>query len=65
MEGQQRVNSMLPDAPTVEIRCDVPVVAMHRLVVQAAARERHEQPPPRGAHPLPTPQSVKAGPVAR
>jgi vanillate O-demethylase monooxygenase subunit len=42
MEGQQRVNSMLPNAPTVQIRCDVPVVAMHRLVEEAAARERPE-----------------------
>jgi vanillate O-demethylase monooxygenase subunit len=39
MEGQQRINSMLPNAPTIEIRCDVPVVAMRRLVMQAAARE--------------------------
>jgi phenylpropionate dioxygenase-like ring-hydroxylating dioxygenase large terminal subunit len=40
MEGQQRVNSMLPDAPRIEIRADTPVVAMHRLVEQFAARER-------------------------
>ena len=39
MEGQQRINSALPDAPTVEIRADVPVVAMRRLVRQFAAQE--------------------------
>jgi phenylpropionate dioxygenase-like ring-hydroxylating dioxygenase large terminal subunit len=42
MEAQQRINSMLPNAPTIEIRCDVPVVAMRRLVMQAAAREHDE-----------------------
>jgi len=39
MEGQQRINSSLPDAPTIEIRADVPVVAMRRLVRQYAERE--------------------------
>jgi vanillate O-demethylase monooxygenase subunit len=40
MEAQQRINTLLPNAPRVEIRCDTPVIAMHRLVEQVAARER-------------------------
>ncbi len=40
MEGQQRINSALPGAPRIEIRADTPVIAMHRLVEQFAARER-------------------------
>jgi vanillate O-demethylase monooxygenase subunit len=52
MEGQQRINSMLPNAPTIEIRCDVPVVAMRRLVMQAAARERGEAATPRAPQPV-------------
>jgi phenylpropionate dioxygenase-like ring-hydroxylating dioxygenase large terminal subunit len=40
MEGQQRVNSMLPYAPRIEIRADTPVVAMHRLVEEFATKER-------------------------
>ena len=39
MEGQQRINSALPAAPTIEIRADVPVLAMRRLVRQFAERE--------------------------
>jgi len=39
MEGQQRINSARPDAPTIEIRADVPVVAMRRLVRQFAEQE--------------------------
>jgi hypothetical protein len=75
MEGQQRINSMMPNAPTVEIRCDVPVVAMHRLVMQAAAREHGEpitatrvQPgAPRPPLPVPAPagQPIEIGPVSR
>jgi vanillate O-demethylase monooxygenase subunit len=73
MEGQQRINSMLPNAPTVEIRCDVPVVAMHRLVQQAAARERGEpitvtrvQPAASLAPRLaPSSQPVEIGPASR
>src|SRR6185437_10525317 len=75
MEGQQRINSMMPNAPTVEIRCDVPVVAMHRLVMQAAARE-HGEPitatrvqPGAPRPPLPVParagQPIEIGPVSR
>jgi hypothetical protein len=65
---------MLPNAPTVEIRCDVPVVAMHRLVMQAAERERGEpiivtrvQPPTPTAPPVPTssPQPVEIEPISR
>lgn len=40
MEAQQRINTLLPNAPRVEIRCDTPVIAMHRLVEQFAAKER-------------------------
>ena len=40
MESQQRINSAMPDAPRIEIRADTPVVAMHRLIEQFAARER-------------------------
>ncbi|HVA14858.1 MAG TPA: aromatic ring-hydroxylating dioxygenase subunit alpha [Stellaceae bacterium] len=40
MEGQQRINSALPNAPRIEIRGDTPVIAMHRLVEQFATRER-------------------------
>jgi hypothetical protein len=64
MEGQQRINSMLPNAPTVEIRCDVPVVAMRRLVMQAAARERDE-PVTRVEPAMPAMQPVEARPVSR
>ena len=64
MEGQQRINSMLPNAPTIEIRCDVPVVAMRRLVMQAAAHERDEA-IPRAPQPIAAIQPVAAGPVAR
>src|SRR5262249_18409397 len=39
MEGQQRINSALPNAPRIEIRADTPVIAMHRLVEQYAVRE--------------------------
>jgi phenylpropionate dioxygenase-like ring-hydroxylating dioxygenase large terminal subunit len=39
MEGQQRINSARPDAPTMEIRADVPVLAMRRLVRQFAELE--------------------------
>jgi hypothetical protein len=72
MEGQQRTNSMLPNAPTVEIRCDVPVVAMHRLVLQAAARERGEpitamrvQPGAPSVPPLSTIQPIEIRPIPR
>jgi len=60
MEGQQRINSMLPNAPTIEIRCDVPVVAMRRLVMEAAARERGEPIAARATAPRP----IEAGRVA-
>jgi len=43
MEGQQRINTARPDAPTIEIRADVPVVAMRRLVRQFAAQEETAQ----------------------
>lgn len=43
MEGQQRTNSAMPGARTVEIRADVPVVAMRRLVREFAAREQAER----------------------
>ena len=39
MEGQQRINSAMPDAPRIEIRVDAPVLAMRRLVEQFAAGE--------------------------
>jgi vanillate monooxygenase len=39
MEGQQRVNSALPDAPTIDIAIDAPPLAMRRLVREALARE--------------------------
>jgi vanillate O-demethylase monooxygenase subunit len=73
MEGQQRINSMLPNAPTVEIRCDVPVVAMRRLVLQAAARERGEaitvtRVEAGAAQPLPpvsTTQPIEIQPITR
>ena len=32
MEAQQRMNDLLPNAPTVDIRVDEPVIAMRRLV---------------------------------
>ena len=72
MEGQQRINSLLPDAPRIEIRADTPVVAMHRLVEQAAARERPEPitvapTAPRPPQPLPAPtaEPVEVDPVTR
>jgi vanillate O-demethylase monooxygenase subunit len=65
MEGQQRINSMLPNAPTIEIRCDVPVIAMRRLVTQAAARERSDRAPPHVSQPPAASQAIEAGPVAR
>ncbi len=40
MEGQQRINSAMPNAPRIEIRADTPVVAMHRLVEKFAAAEK-------------------------
>ncbi len=39
MEGQQRINAALPDASRIAIRADAPVIAMHRLVEEFAARE--------------------------
>ena len=39
MEGQQRTNSAMPDAPRIEIRADTPLIAMHRLIEQYAAGE--------------------------
>ncbi|HEV8016111.1 MAG TPA: aromatic ring-hydroxylating dioxygenase subunit alpha [Stellaceae bacterium] len=73
MEGQQRNNALLPDAPRIEIRCDVPVVAMHRLIEQAAARERREpitvtrvEPAtPTAPQPVPMPAPAEVGPRAR
>ena len=62
MEGQQRINSALPNAATVEIRCDVPVVAMRRLVLQAAAEERGA---PMAPQPVPATQPIEAGPLSR
>ena len=56
----QRINSMLPNAPTIEIRCDVPVVAMRRLVMEAAARERGEPITARAQAPRP----IEAGAVS-
>ncbi|HEY3918002.1 MAG TPA: aromatic ring-hydroxylating dioxygenase subunit alpha [Stellaceae bacterium] len=79
MEAQQRVNSLLPDAPRIEIRADTPVVAMHRLVEQYAAREQLEpitvtpvapaaprapQPVPASA-PAPTAEPIEVGPASR
>jgi phenylpropionate dioxygenase-like ring-hydroxylating dioxygenase large terminal subunit len=72
MEGQQRINSMMPNAPTVEIRCDVPVIAMRRLVQQAVTRERGEpitvtrvQPPTQAPPQAPAPQTVEITPISR
>jgi vanillate O-demethylase monooxygenase subunit len=67
MEGQQRINSMLPDAPRIEIRCDVPVVAMHRLVMQAAARECAEPAAASAPRPVPAPggRPIEAGSAPR
>ncbi|HXE28299.1 MAG TPA: hypothetical protein VN656_07275, partial [Stellaceae bacterium] len=71
MEGQQRINSMLPNAPNIEIRCDVPVVAMRRLVIQASERERGEpiavtriDPATlRAAQPIAATQTIEVGPA--
>lgn len=61
MEGQQRINSTLADAPRVEIRCDVPVLAMHRLIERAVASERAEPIEIAGVRPA-APRATQATP---